>query len=152
MAALKLVLLIVLAVVLAQFASWPYLDQIAIALVGLLLAGYLWSRFSLHGLAVRRETATDRIQVGQTLRERLELHNRGLVAKLWLEVRDYSSLPGHTASRVVHVRGRGVVTWTAETVCMRRGRFRIGPLVILSGDPFGLFPSSMRVPGAHDVV
>jgi uncharacterized protein (DUF58 family) len=151
-AALKLVLLIAAAMVLAQFVDWPYLDEITIALIGLLLVCYLWSRFSLRGLAVRRETATDRVQVGQTLRERLELRNRGLVAKLWIEVRDYSSLPGHAASRVVHVRGRDTVVWTADTVCTRRGRFRIGPLVIQSGDPFGLFPTSMRVPGAYDVI
>ena len=152
MAALKLLLLIAAAVGLAQFVRWPYLDQIAIALIGLLVAGYLWSRLSLHGLAVHRGTATDRIQVGQTMRERLELRNRALFAKLWLEVRDYSSLPGHTASRVVHVRGRDAAAWMAETVCTQRGRFRIGPLVIHSGDPFGLFPTSLRVPGSYDLV
>ena len=152
MAAAKLTVLVLAAVILAQFVSWPYLDQIALVLVGLLVAGYAWSKSSLRRLGVVRETASDRVQVGQTLRERIELRNGGRLAKLWLEVRDYSSLPGHSVSRVVHVRGRGAARWTVETFCTQRGRFRMGPLVIASGDPFGLFPTTLRIPGSHDVL
>ncbi len=152
MAAAKVVLVLLVVVVLAQANDWPFLDQVAIALIGLLVAAWVWSRLSLRGVGLVRETATDRAQVGQPLVEHLRVDNRGRLAKLWLEIRDYSTLPGHVASRVVHAAGRSQTRWRAETVCGRRGRFRIGPLAIRSGDPFGLFPTSLRVPNTHELV
>lgn len=152
MAAAKVVLLLIAVLALAQANDWPFLDQIAVALVALLAVAWVWSRLSLRGVGLVRETATDRAQVGQPLTERLRVSNAGRLGKLWLEVRDYSTLPGHGASRVVHVGGRAAVRWRVETVCRRRGRFRIGPMAVRAGDPFGLFPTSLRVPGTHELV
>ncbi len=152
MNAFKVVLLLLGIVVLAQINDWPFLDQLVAVLVGLLIVAYVWSRLSLRSVSIERETSTDRAQVGQTVTERIEVCNRSRLAKLWLEVRDYSTLAGHEASRVVHVRGRGRTEWRVETRCGRRGRYRIGPLVVRSGDPFGLFPRSLRVPGSHELI
>jgi len=151
-AAAKVVFVLLAVLVLAQANGWAFLDQVAIALVALLAAAWVWSRLSLRGVGLVRETATDRAQVGQPLVEHLRVDNRGRLGKLWLEVRDFSTLPGHVASRVVHVGGRSEVRWQAETVCRRRGRFRIGPLAVRSGDPFGLFPTSLRIPDTHELV
>jgi uncharacterized protein (DUF58 family) len=151
-AALKLIVLMLVSVGLAQAVDWPYLDQVALALVGLLVAAYAWSKLSVSRLAVVRESATDQLHVGQTLVERISIRNLGRLAKLWLEVRDYSSLPDHAVSRVVNVRGRGTATWSVQTRCLRRGRFRIGPLLIASGDPFGLFPATLRVPTSQPLL
>ena len=30
-------------------------------------------------------------------------------------------------------------SWDVRTVCRLRGRFRLGPITLSSGDPFGLF-------------
>ncbi len=152
MNALKVILLILGIMVLAQVNDWPFLNQLVVALVGLLIVAYVWSRLSLRSVSITRETSTDRSQVGQPVAERIELRNRGWFPKLWLEVRDYSTLPVHQASRVVHVRGRGRTEWRVETLCVRRGRYRVGPLMVRSGDPFGLFPRSMRVPGSHELI
>ena len=152
MNALKVVLLLLGTVVLAQANDWPFLDQLVAALLGLLIIAYVWSRLSVRSISIHRETSTDRAQVGQTVTEQLEVRNRSRWAKLWLEVRDYSTLPGHEASRVVHIRGRGQTAWSVTTACTRRGRYRIGPLVVRSGDPFGLFPRSLSVPGSHELI
>jgi uncharacterized protein (DUF58 family) len=53
---------------------------------------------------------------------------------------------------VVRVGRRGRVAWEIDTVCRKRGRHQIGPMSLLSGDPFGAFPSSKPVPGVVDVV
>ena len=151
MSAFKLVLLFLVVVGFGQANDWPVTDHLALALVALLLGAFVWSRVSLGGVAVTRETATDRAQVGQTLVERIEVRNAGRLGKLWLEVNDYSTLPNHQVGRVVHVRGRGVARWQVETRCVRRGRFRVGPLVLRSGDPLGLFPARLAVPGAHEL-
>ncbi len=152
MNAFKVVLLLLGIVVLAQVNDWPFLNQLVVALLGLLVVAYVWSRLSLRSVSIFRETSTDRAQVGQPVVERIEVRNRGWFPKLWLEVRDYSTLPGHAASRVVHVRGRSRTQWEVETLCGRRGRYRVGPLMVGSGDPFGLFPRSMRVPGWHELI
>ncbi len=152
MNALKVVLLLLGIVVLAQVNDWPFLNQLVVALLGLLIVAYVWSRLSLRSVSITRVTSADRAQVGQQVAERIEVRNRGWFPKLWLEVRDYSTLPGHEASRVVHVRGRSRTVWEVDTLCVRRGRYRVGPLVVRSGDPFGLFPRSMRVPGSHELI
>ncbi len=146
MPAVKLILLLLVAIAFAQASEWRVVDHLALAMLALLIAAYVWSRLSLRGIAITRETATDRAQVGQSLSERIEVRNAGRLGKLWLEVNDYSTLPNHGVSRVVHVGGRRTARWQVETACVRRGRFRLGPLVLRSGDPFDLFPSRLNVP------
>ena len=151
MGAPKLILLLLVVMGFGQANGWEAADNLSLALIGLLVGAFVWSRLSLRGVAVTRETATDRAQVGQELVERVEVRNGGRLAKLWLEVLDYSTLPGHQVSRVVHVPGRGQVRWEGRTRCVQRGRFRMGPLMLNAGDPLGLFPVRLAVPGTHDV-
>ena len=152
MGALKIIVLIVAALVFGEMTGRSVADHLALALLAILIAAWLWSRLSLRGISLRRETAADRAQVGQPLRETVEVRNAGRLGKLWLEVVDHSTLPNYSVSRVVHVRGRGAVRWEVETRCVRRGRYRLGPLTLRSGDPFGLFPARLSVPESHEVV
>jgi uncharacterized protein (DUF58 family) len=78
--------------------------------------------------------------------ERLVVRNRWFIPKLWLDVRDHSTLPEHQVSRVVHSLGaRKMHTWTVKTRCLQRGRFTLGPLTLYSGDPFGLFRTTREL-------
>ena len=122
------------------------MDKVFFALIGLLIIAKFWSRFSLGGLRLTRDTKTDRAQVGQPLLERVRIENRSRIAKLWVELIDHSDLPGHRVSRVVHLGANDATRWRVETICARRGRFRIGPMTLRSGDPFGLFPMEKLVP------
>jgi uncharacterized protein (DUF58 family) len=141
MNALKLIALAIIVFVLSQLNQWSILDKVFFALVGVLLVAWFWSRISLRGLALTRDTRTDRAQVGQPLLERLRIENHSRISKLWVEVSDQSDLPGHRVSRVVHLGPNDSSRWRVETICARRGRFRIGPIALRSGDPFGLFPA-----------
>ncbi len=152
MQALKLVALIVVVFVLAQLNQWSILDKVFFALVALLLIARLWSRLSLVGLRLTRETRTDRAQVGQPLLERVRVENRSRLGKLFVEVLDHSDLPGHRVSRVVNLGPHDAWRWRVETVCSRRGRFRIGPMTLRSGDPFGLFPAVKSVPETSELL
>jgi uncharacterized protein (DUF58 family) len=151
MGALKLLFLILAALVAGQVTGWPVADHLALALLVLLIVSWLWSRTSLRSISLT-ETVTDRTQVGQPLVERLTLRNGSRLAKLWLEVVDHSTLPHHAAGRVVHVAGRGAVRWDVETLCARRGRFRVGPQTLRAGDPLGLFPRQLAIPESHEVL
>lgn len=152
MTELRLSLLVLGAFVVAQFNEWQPLDRALVAGAVLLVLAYLWSRNALRGISVTRRLASDRAQVGQVVADQITLRNRSLLGKLWIEVRDHSSLPGHSASRVVNVRGRTTSQWTAQTVAAKRGRYQLGPVILRSGDPFGIFPSRIRMRGAIDLL
>jgi uncharacterized protein (DUF58 family) len=141
MTALRLALVALLSLLAAQLTGWRLLDQLAYTLVGIITVAALVSWSSRRGLALTRRRAFERGQVGQTLQEHLTLTNTSRLPKLWVEVEDRSTLPGHLVSRVVSLAGRSDRHWTVETPLTRRGRYRLGPLRLHTSDPFGLFPS-----------
>jgi Uncharacterized conserved protein (some members contain a von Willebrand factor type A (vWA) domain) len=119
----------------------------------LLLVCRVWSAVALRGLEVRRQARTLRAQVGQVFEERLEVVNLGRWTRLWLEVRDRSSLPHSRASRVLSMIGpRQRYRYLARTRLTSRGVFPLGPTELRSGDPFGLFPVRREFPPTATLV
>jgi uncharacterized protein (DUF58 family) len=99
-----------------------------------------WAAYSIATFRLERKTITPRSQVGRFVEEQFLSHNTGRLTKIWIEIRDESDLPMHRASRVLNALGARVRWgWTVRTVCRRRGRFRMGPITLATGDPFGLF-------------
>jgi uncharacterized protein (DUF58 family) len=125
----------------AGFASGrTFFFSLAYTLGGILIGSFLWSWTSVNWLSIARQTQARRAQVGRALEERFQVHNTSLLPKLWLEIRDQSTLPNHNASHVVPtLLPRRRYKWEAHTICSRRGEFILGPMTIRSGDPFGLF-------------
>ncbi len=106
----------------------------------LLLLSLLWAWASISAVNLSRQTRARRTQVGKTLDEVFSARNIGILPKLWLEVRDHSDLPGHRPSAVVPTLfPRQAYRWSTSTICQVRGEFTIGPLTLISGDPFGLY-------------
>ena len=118
----------------------------------IVIAG-IWTWTGINRIRIGRHTRALRAQVGRPLEERLTVRNTSPVPKLWLEVRDHSDLPGHEASLVVDslAPGRERV-WVVRSMCRERGRFRLGPLSLTTGDPFGLFQITRQVPQTTNVV
>lgn len=111
----------------------------------LLLGNWAFSVFALRGVSLEREPLTYRGQVGQVFEERFQINVRGRFPRLWLEVRDESTLPGNQGSRVLTLlAGNQSRTYRAVTRLSQRGAFRLGPTTLYSGDPFGLFPVARR--------
>jgi uncharacterized protein (DUF58 family) len=118
----------------------------------IVIAG-LWTWTAINRIRIGRHTRALRAQVGRPLEERLTVRNTSTIPKLWLEVRDHSDLPGHEASLVVDSLGPGRErSWVVRTICTERGRFRLGPLTLTSGDPFGLFQITRKVPQSTHIV
>ena len=149
---LKLAIIALVILILAQLNQWDVLDNIFFTLIGLLIVAYIWSTLSLRGVSVERDARSDRAQVGQSFQERIRVRNRSRLGKLWVELLDQSNLPGHQISRVVHLGGNDSNRWRADTTAARRGKFRIGPMLLRSGDPFGLFPRYEAVPESTDLL
>jgi len=120
---------------------------------GVLAVAWIWSRLTLSGLTVWRRPSTLRGQVGRSFEERFGLRSASRWPKLWVELIDTSDLPGHRASTVtLNVGARSERTWLVRTLCVRRGRFRLGPAQLKGGDPFGFFPVRRQVPQTQYVV
>jgi uncharacterized protein (DUF58 family) len=150
--AFKVLLLIGALLVAAVAYEWDGLDRVIVALVVLLILAWAWSRVSLNRIGLKRVLLSDRVRVGERIREEITLANHAWLPKLWVEVDDQSTLPGHSAGRVVSVAGRSATTWSAESVATKRGKYRLGPFTASGGDPFGLFPRMLAIPVVHDIV
>jgi uncharacterized protein (DUF58 family) len=148
----KVVLLIAAVLVAGQLTDWDVADHLALALLALLVATWLWARVSLHGISVMRKAGADRAQVGQALRETLAVRNAGRLGKAWIELLDHSTLPGHDPGRVVSVPGRSAVEWDTRTVCVRRGRYHLGPIEVRTGDPLGMFSNRAEFAETPEVI
>lgn len=113
----------------------------------LLIVNWVWAQFSLRGVRVVRRPRLRRGYLGQVFEERFQVFNLGLIPRLWLEIRDYSNLPGSRGSHVVSmVGGKQRRTYLARTRLVQRGLFQLGPTVVSSGDPFGLFQKELTLP------
>ncbi|MCL4458983.1 MAG: DUF58 domain-containing protein [Chloroflexi bacterium] len=73
------------------------------------------------------------------MEERFSLENMAILPKLWVEIKDHSTLPQHQVSRVFNLPPKTRKAWTVRTTCTQRGKYTLGPLSIVGGDPFGLF-------------
>lgn len=135
------------------FTGRSFFFNLAYLLGGLLFISFVWAWLSVRWINISRKTRARRAQVGRKLDEVFIIHNRAILPKLWLEVRDHSTLPGHRASHVVPMLGaRSSYRWYVETPCVVRGEFQLGPVTILSGDPFGFFLSPRRLDATSRVI
>jgi uncharacterized protein (DUF58 family) len=116
------------------------------AILALLLIAIAWAWTGINWLRLARRTNTRVAQAGQELEEEFKLTNLSLVPKLWVEIRDQSTLPAHYASRVVGLIGgsqwRG---WRTKTRCALRGRYYLGPVEVRSGDPLGIYQMRRKI-------
>jgi uncharacterized protein (DUF58 family) len=120
---------------------------------GVIVVSLAWAWLNQRGLVLRRATRTHRSQVGKYFEETLELVNRSRWPKLWVEVHDFSDLPGHQVSRVVNSLGRSATSrWQVRTLARRRGRFTLGPVTLTSGDPLGIFRFTREMPETASLV
>lgn len=130
----------------------PVLDRIIVALIVLFVICWYWNKTSLAGLGIERTVLLDRVNVGDTMVEEITVTNYSRLPKLWVELTDHSTLPGHDADSVVSLRGRGRNTLHVQTAAERRGRYRLGPMLASAGDPVGMFSSAVTLPVSHEIL
>jgi len=109
------------------------------------IAMWVVSRLTLEGLSVRRTLGQAYAHLGDTIELAYELTNDHRLGKLWLETFEESNWPEPLPGRVLSIGGRKTRRWKVLVKALRRGRFRLGPIVLRSGDPFGLFGTEQRV-------
>ncbi|MBX3062527.1 MAG: DUF58 domain-containing protein [Anaerolineae bacterium] len=145
--------LLIICLLAGLFTGRGVFFNISYLLGALLVLSLIWSWTTINWVSINRQTRTRRTQVGRTLEEAFTVRNTALFPKIWLEVRDHSDVPGHHASFVVPaLRPFGAYRWNAGTVCSVRGEFTLGPMTLISGDPFGLFQSTRHLPATSKIL
>lgn len=137
----------------ALVTAKPLIYRLLYLVTAILVFSFLWTLSNVYWTRLVRQTRSRRAQVGQLAEERFVVHNAGFLPKLWLEIRDASTLPGHRASRVINsLSPKSYRGWLVKTRCLERGIFRLGPLSLASGDPLGLFRVERHLPAVSSIV
>lgn len=138
----RVVLILLVVSLIAGFATGSSFYYRLVYLWVLLFVGsWTMSRLALRGVSFKRTARSLRSQVGQIFEERFEVTNNSRYPRIWLEVRDETSLPGSRGSQVLSlVGGYESRTYLVRTRLLKRGVFPLGRTVIASGDLFGMFP------------
>ena len=138
--------------VVAIAVGWKPLWVVAWTMLAALAFSLLWLALSVRGIVFSRSSIGGRAQVGERIEERLELENHSFFPKLWVQVTDDSTLPGHHAGYVSSIGPSQRIAWRVKTICKRRGRFRIGPVTATTGDPLGLFRRELALAQEQSLV
>jgi uncharacterized protein (DUF58 family) len=119
-----------------------YLVYLAILVIG---GSYIVTRLGLSDLEAGYAVSQLNGHVGDRLRVTYTLRNTSRIPKPWLEVHNPTTLPGGLPGRAIPLGMRAERSWLVRVPLVRRGHFRIEPLQIRTGDPFGFFEASASV-------
>ena len=147
------VLFLAVALVIAAFSTGiGFLFFLVYLSAAIGIGSWLYARRGLRGVRADYRILNPRTHVGEVLQAMYRVENHDRFAKPWIEVWNDSTLPTTLPGRVIRIPGRGTRQWLAKVTLTRRGNFRVGPLRIRTGDPFGLFSTEMSVAQPASVV
>ncbi len=123
------------------------------ALAILIGVSWFWSKVGASQITSRAERPHGPFSVGDTLVERITIRNSGGTPKAWVEIEDKTNLPD-VSFREVTSLGLMVtfksVDMSAEL--LQRGEYGLGPLVLRTSDPFGIFRREIEFEGVESLL
>jgi uncharacterized protein (DUF58 family) len=140
---------LLLAAILLPDRVW---NTLLVGFGGLFVIAYLWTRMLAEGLQAERHLRFRWISVGDQLHEEFTIHNNSAIPALWVEILDYSHVPGYQPAVVRSVSYHSVSQWRETAVCQQRGQFQLGPWAIRTGDPFGIFTVTCDYPANEEII
>jgi len=139
-------LLVAVILLIAAFSSGlPFLFYVVY--LGLLAIGgsYVLTRYGLADLEAGYRVDHRQGHVGDDLRTTYSISNASGLPKPWLEVYNPTDLPVPLPGRALGLRSWAQRSWIAIVPLTRRGTYRIEPMVVRTGDPFGFFEAAATV-------
>ena len=139
-------LAVAVALLIAAFSTGtPFLFYLVY--LGLLAIGgsYVLTRFGLADLEAGYRVDHRQGHVGDDMKATYSISNTSRLPKPWLEVYNPTDLPVPLPGRALGLRSWAKRSWVAIVPLTRRGTFRIEPLVVRTGDPFGFFEAAATV-------
>ena len=138
--------IVAVALLIAAFST-GYAFLFYVVYLGLLGIGgsYVLTRFGLADLEAGYRVDHRQGHVGDDLRTTYSISNASGLPKPWLEVYNPTDLPVPLPGRALGLRSWAQRSWVAIVPLTRRGTFRIEPMVVRTGDPFGFFEAAATV-------
>jgi uncharacterized protein (DUF58 family) len=141
---------LILAIALA--GGFTLLWRFFVFIVVLLLLNYFWTRLGVRGFEGRVGKTSDHSQVGKFLEEEFTVSRLGRIPAPLVEVYEDTGLPGYQNVISLDFFTSGSYHWQARAYCRRRGRYRIGSLMVRVTDPLGLFSVYENIGNTRDIV
>lgn len=112
----------------------------------LVVLTWYWVSRSVTNLRMARSLVTKAAFAGDEVAEEFRLTNLGRLPVLMVELEDQSNFPGYSASIAENLDARQTKVWQSSGKALRRGIFTMGPMVVRTGDPFGIFAAEFNFP------
>ena len=144
-----LVGLVLLMRLLESYRGW---NVLLVALGGALFLGYVWTRSLARGILLIRRVRFGWAQVGDRLEEQFELRNASWLPGVWVELDYQSTMPEYRPGRATSAGSGGSSHWHTKGVCTHRGVFTLGPVILRTGDPLGIFELTLEHPAKHTIL
>lgn len=138
---LRLGFIVIAGILLLLFPVY-FLQVAARLLFFLVFASWILSALPRHYLSIHVERPVIRSFLHERSVVRLRIVNNSFIPLLHIAFKDGSgslSIEGRN-SLVTHIPAKSQVTLEYKIWSIHRGLYKIGPLTLISGDPFGLFP------------
>jgi uncharacterized protein (DUF58 family) len=147
------ILFLATALVVAAFSTGiPFLFFLTYLLAFLGIGAWLFARRGLKAVRADYRVLNPRTHVGEVLQAIYRVENHDRWGKPWIECWNESTLAASLPGRVIGVPARSTRQWLAKVTLTRRGSYRLGPLRVRTGDPFGLFTSEMTIGSPTSIV
>jgi len=152
MRSLWVLVILAIVLVLGWNSGFSLLFRVGLLLAVGLVLSRLWVWWNLRGVKGNIETSTTRVQAGQRLEVSIELENPSLLFKPWLLLKLKSDLPQVPPTKMLALPNRSARTFSLFVPCPQRGWFHLGPAVLSSQDPFGLFQREITLGTQQDLL
>ena len=147
------VLFVATALVVAAFSTGiSFLFFLTYLMAALGIGSWLFARRGLKGVRADYRVLNPRTHVGEVLQAIYRVENHDRWPKPWIECWNESTLAASLPGRVIGIPARSTRQWLAKVTLTRRGSYRLGPLRVRTGDPFGLFTSEMTIGSPTSIV
>jgi uncharacterized protein (DUF58 family) len=132
---------LLIAVVAVLFFRGGFFPYALYALLAALLLAWLTGHYALAGIEHQRFCTATRAKLGETFEVSIEIQNRKALPVPWVLMEDVTPerLPkSGQYARVAFLRGGQSLSLAYTVTCSQRGYHQVGPLILESGDLFGL--------------
>jgi uncharacterized protein (DUF58 family) len=127
--------------VIEQHRAWEIL---LVAFGGALILSASWAIALWKGLSFSREMRHGWAQVGDKFSEQFTISNKSRFSAFSVSLYDRSNFPGYQSSVAWPVSKQFDKLWYLDSMCYKRGLYRVGPAEIRTSDPFGIFEVTIK--------
>lgn len=133
-----------------MLASWPLLENVAYALLALLVLGLLTVLAGRQGLEVSYSTDRTRVTAGEEIEETYQIRKSGPLPAVFVEIVEEGHAEGDDTISV-SLWGGSSREMSRRVLLASRGRYDLGRASVYVRDPFGLLAMRLRSPRPHTV-